>query len=175
MLSELLDDVASPISSAARPPGASAGIGERRLVKRLMQARSPTSIRPSASKRSKAWRPWGPPRRRSFWRGSTWTTQSDSRPAAAEALRQQQPCSKDRSRISSTNFVRHAPSPGRSGCSGTCLAIRSPQAIADLQQTTPALHYAISLLWSFVESWIARRWELHPGGVPSRAGTHDAV
>ncbi len=35
-------------------------------------------------------------------------------------------------------------------------------AVADLQETAPALHYAITLLWSFVESWIARRWELQP-------------
>jgi hypothetical protein len=34
--------------------------------------------------------------------------------------------------------------------------------IASLQQTKPELHYAVSLLWSFVESWIARNWELHP-------------
>lgn len=38
-------------------------------------------------------------------------------------------------------------------------------AIASLQNSAPQLHYAISLLWSFVESWIARRWELHPGPV----------
>jgi hypothetical protein len=49
------------------------------------------------------------------------------------------------------------------------------EAIADLQQTAPALHYAVSLLWSFVESWIARRWELHPDGVPSKVGTDHAV
>jgi HEAT repeat protein len=36
-------------------------------------------------------------------------------------------------------------------------------AIASLQDSAPQLHYAISLLWSFVESWIARRWELRPG------------
>jgi hypothetical protein len=35
-------------------------------------------------------------------------------------------------------------------------------AIADVQDTAPALHYALSLLWAFTESWIARRWELHP-------------
>ncbi|MBI4032581.1 HEAT repeat domain-containing protein [Candidatus Berkelbacteria bacterium] len=34
--------------------------------------------------------------------------------------------------------------------------------IAELQQRSPEIHYAISLLWSFVESWIARRWELRP-------------
>lgn len=35
--------------------------------------------------------------------------------------------------------------------------------IAELQTTAPQLHYAISLLWAFMESWIARRWELRPG------------
>jgi len=34
--------------------------------------------------------------------------------------------------------------------------------ISELQEVAPHLHYAISLLWSFVESWIARRWELNP-------------
>jgi len=36
--------------------------------------------------------------------------------------------------------------------------------IAQLQRSKPELHYAISLLWSFVESWIARHWELKPRG-----------
>lgn len=31
-----------------------------------------------------------------------------------------------------------------------------------LQHRKPQLHYAISLIWSFVESWIARNWELQP-------------
>jgi hypothetical protein len=34
--------------------------------------------------------------------------------------------------------------------------------VASLQEVRPELHYAVSLLWSFVESWIARRWELRP-------------
>jgi HEAT repeat protein len=42
-------------------------------------------------------------------------------------------------------------------------------ALAELQEQKPELHYALSLLWSFVESWIARHWELHPeaGWVPA--------
>lgn len=36
---------------------------------------------------------------------------------------------------------------------------RVATAIADLQGSAPHLHYAVSVLWSFVESWIARRWE----------------
>ena len=35
-------------------------------------------------------------------------------------------------------------------------------AIAGLQDSAPSLHYAISLLWSFADSWIARHWELSP-------------
>ena len=35
-------------------------------------------------------------------------------------------------------------------------------AVAGLQTARPDLHFAVSLLWSFVESWIARRWELCP-------------
>jgi HEAT repeat protein len=34
--------------------------------------------------------------------------------------------------------------------------------ISELQSSSPALHYAITVLWSFVESWIARRWEVRP-------------
>lgn len=34
--------------------------------------------------------------------------------------------------------------------------------IAKLQTRAPQLHYAMSLLWSFTESWIAQRWELNP-------------
>ncbi|MBI4578256.1 MAG: HEAT repeat domain-containing protein [Planctomycetes bacterium] len=36
---------------------------------------------------------------------------------------------------------------------------RVASAVADLQSSAPDLHYAVSLLWSFVESWISRRWE----------------
>ncbi len=34
--------------------------------------------------------------------------------------------------------------------------------IAEMQESSPKVHYAVVLLWSFVESWIARRWELNP-------------
>ncbi|MCI0541325.1 MAG: HEAT repeat domain-containing protein [Verrucomicrobia subdivision 3 bacterium] len=35
-------------------------------------------------------------------------------------------------------------------------------AIAQLQHARPELHYALSVLWSFLDSWIAPRWELLP-------------
>jgi len=47
-------------------------------------------------------------------------------------------------------------------------------AIAQLQDSAPSLHYAITLLWSFVDSWIARRWELQPGSTfPASENSHD--
>jgi len=36
-------------------------------------------------------------------------------------------------------------------------------AIADLQDRAPELHYAVTLIWAFVDSWVARRWELRRG------------
>lgn len=36
-------------------------------------------------------------------------------------------------------------------------------AIAELQDSRPEAHYAVTVLWSFMESWIARHWELRPG------------
>jgi len=47
--------------------------------------------------------------------------------------------------------------------------------IADLQQTSPPLHYAISLLWSFMESWIAGHWEAYPNGKPLRTEDNHAL
>jgi len=35
-------------------------------------------------------------------------------------------------------------------------------AISELQTERPELHYAIALIWSFLESWIAKHWELRP-------------
>ncbi|OPY49350.1 MAG: hypothetical protein A4E49_03173 [Methanosaeta sp. PtaU1.Bin112] len=35
-------------------------------------------------------------------------------------------------------------------------------AIARLQDSKPELHYAMSVLWSFVNSWISKHWEMGP-------------
>jgi len=35
-------------------------------------------------------------------------------------------------------------------------------AISELQDCKPELHYAVTLLWSFVQNWIAEHWELNP-------------
>lgn len=40
--------------------------------------------------------------------------------------------------------------------------------IAGYQDTRPELHYALTVLWSFVESWIAEQWESYvPGSFPA--------
>jgi hypothetical protein len=40
---------------------------------------------------------------------------------------------------------------------------RVAASVAPLQESHPELHYAINVLWSFIESWVARRWELRSG------------
>lgn len=35
-------------------------------------------------------------------------------------------------------------------------------AIAEIQRRAPEAHYALTVLWSFTASWIARHWELNP-------------
>jgi HEAT repeat protein len=47
-------------------------------------------------------------------------------------------------------------------------------AIARLQDSAPAAHYALSVLWSFTESWIAPHWELRPCASLDSAGWSDA-
>jgi HEAT repeat protein len=48
-------------------------------------------------------------------------------------------------------------------------------AIANLQDSAHELHYALSVLWSFCESWIARQWDLNPNAhFPVDATTHVA-
>ncbi|MGA2703510.1 MAG: HEAT repeat domain-containing protein [Isosphaeraceae bacterium] len=47
--------------------------------------------------------------------------------------------------------------------------------IAEFQDSAPQLHFTLSLLWSFVESWIAHRWELRPGTTISDLEDMDVV
>ena len=63
----------------------------------------------------------------------------------------------------------------QSGLSGSLAIFRVSRLlriIAELQTTAPQLHYAVSLLWSFTESWIAQRWELNPGQRTERHRGH---
>lgn len=94
---------------------------------------------------------------------------------AAEALRQQQPLTQNAIAHLVDDLRSATPSPWAVWLYGHLPRDQVAEAISDLQPTAPALHYAISLLWSFVESWIARHWELNPDGVPPRAETDHAV
>jgi HEAT repeat protein len=78
----------------------------------------------------------------------------------AESLRQQSALPDEVLR-EITDDLRIGPSsPWTTWLVGNLPRERVASAIADLQRAAPHLHYAVSVLWSFVESWIARRWEL---------------
>jgi HEAT repeat protein len=94
---------------------------------------------------------------------------------AAEALRRQQPLTQDVIARLVDDLRSADPSPWTVWLYGHLPRDQVAEAIADLQQTAPALHYAISLLWTFMESWIARHWDLDPDGVPPKAETDHAV
>jgi len=80
----------------------------------------------------------------------------------AEALRQHGTLSDDTIGELSAQIAGGNPSIWAVWLAGHLPRERLAGAVADLQQTAPELHYAITLLWSFVESWIAQRWERHP-------------
>ena len=80
----------------------------------------------------------------------------------AEALRQHGALSDETIRELTARLARENPSVWAVWLAGHLPRERLAGAVEDLQQTAPDLHYAITLLWSFVESWIARRWELQP-------------
>ena len=81
----------------------------------------------------------------------------------AEALRQHGALSNDAVREISAQLVGADPSLWAVWLAGNLPRDRLAVAVAGLQETAPQLHYAITLLWSFIESWVARRWELQPG------------
>src|SRR2546425_770901 len=72
------------------------------------------------------------------------------------------------------NLRLDTPAPWAVWLVGHLARTRVAGAVAGLEASAPQLHYAITLLWSFVESWIARRWELNPGPILPPAGeAHD--
>ena len=85
----------------------------------------------------------------------------------AEALRQHDALSDETIRELTTQLAGDAPSIWAVWLAGHLPRERLVGAVADLQESAPELHYAITLLWSFVESWIARRWELQPNAILS--------
>jgi hypothetical protein len=91
----------------------------------------------------------------------------------AEAIRQQRPLPEKTLARLVDELRAPEPSPWVVWLVGHLPREQVTTAIADLQDRAPQLHYAISLLWSFVESWIARRWELRPGAVYPPEENHD--
>ncbi len=81
----------------------------------------------------------------------------------AEALRQHGTLSDDSIRDICAQLAGRNPSIWTVWLAGHLPRERLAGAVANLQRTAPELHYAITLLWSFVESWVAQRWELRPG------------
>lgn len=88
---------------------------------------------------------------------------SDVAAGCAEALRQQQHILPKEVINRLTQEVRKEISPSWAvWLLGQLPREQVKNAIMNVQDSAPALHYALSLLWLFTESWIARRWELHP-------------
>lgn len=81
----------------------------------------------------------------------------------AEALRQHQPLEEEALSTVLNRLKQENPSEWVVWLLGHLPREQVAASIADIQKSKPELHYAISVLWSFVDSWIARRWELNLG------------
>lgn len=93
----------------------------------------------------------------------------------AEALRQQRALS-DAAVTAIVDDLRSvSPSPWTVWLAGHLPREHIASSIADLQDDNPTLHYAISLLWSFMENWIARNWDVAPFPVLPRGLTNAAT
>lgn len=99
---------------------------------------------------------------------------SDIAAGCAEALRQQE-LPDDVLNALATHLHSDSPSVWAVWLAGHLARERMAGAIAGLEESSPRLHYAITLLWVFAESWIARRWELNPGPVLPAIGDADDV
>ncbi len=91
-------------------------------------------------------------------------TSEDTSAGCAEALRQLQPLPADivDQLVSRLQGFDHS-TIWATWLLGNLPRMQVGPKIAELQSSAPQLHFALSVLWSFVESWIARGWELCPG------------
>jgi HEAT repeat protein len=102
-------------------------------------------------------------------------TAMDVAAGCAEALRQQASLPPDVIAELTQNLQEPGASDWAVWLLGHLPRERVAPAIIGLHGSAPQFHYAVSLLWSFVESWIARRWEIYPGPVgPDIGNPHDA-
>lgn len=101
---------------------------------------------------------------------------SDIAAGCAEAIRQQQNALDQNTLGTLTDkLLKDSPAPWAVWLAGHLRRDLVAGAVSGLQDKAPELHYAISLLWSFVESWISRRWELRPDSTfPEAESDHGA-
>lgn len=172
VLSSILDNQGFPYFLRSAAAWALARIGTQSAMRRLVQAFSDIdlSIREEALEGVVSIGGAAVPMLLSGIRG----TEMDVAAGCAEALRQQ-PALPDEviSRLAA-NLREANPPQWAAWLLGQLPRDRVAAAIAGLQDSAPQLHYAVSLLWSFVESWIARRWEVYPSpGNPRSGNAHD--
>lgn len=94
-------------------------------------------------------------------------TNNDISAGCAEALRQHQPITDDFVQTLINALSKPTPSQWVVWLVGNLPKEHFAASISSLQDRAPELHYAVSLMWSFVESWISKHWELKPGKLAS--------
>lgn len=80
----------------------------------------------------------------------------------AEALRQYQNLSADQIKSLVTQLNQNEPSTWVVWLIGNLPKEPTKAAIAETQELDEHIHFALSLLWSFTQSWISQHWELNP-------------
>ncbi|MGB7217036.1 MAG: HEAT repeat domain-containing protein [Gammaproteobacteria bacterium] len=92
--------------------------------------------------------------------------EGDRAAGAAEALRRMAPLTPDAVAQLVQAVRRRQDSPWTVWLLGNLAGLDTAveQAIAEIQDSRPEAHFAMAVLWSFVRSWVARRWEVHPHG-----------
>lgn len=161
MLSGILDDPRQPYFVRSAAAWSLSRVGTQAATQRLVQAFSDIdrSIREEALDGIVSIGGDAVPALLAGLRG----TEMDVAAGCAEALRQQPQLPPDALPRLAEELRRPDPAPWAIWLLGHLPRERVAITIAGIQYSAPQLHYAISLLWSFVESWIARRWEVYPG------------
>lgn len=91
---------------------------------------------------------------------------NDIAAGCAEALRRQQATLDGAAIATLVEELRGTTTGWSVWLAGMLPRARIAAAIAPLEKENPALHYAVTVLWGFLESWIGRNWDLSPGETP---------